>query len=197
MRTPSTGTKPFFTKPASCPYYAIACSLDPATHAPYDECCVSRNGLAVLAQNYTFGLSYADPGGWTAPAVVADIGPRFTLHGLWPNGCDGAFNASDAGCDAARSCADIAALLRNTTGRFGYLQALLAREWRAGDGDNNWLWTHEWTKHGTCAESFQPRCLESPAEPRADLLGFLAAAVALFIRLDVMKAFRAAGVAPS
>ncbi|KAJ3075001.1 ribonuclease T2-like [Podochytrium sp. JEL0797] len=193
-----------------CPYYAVGCQLDSSTKAPYDECCVSNNGIAIFAQNYTYGLSYRYPSNnWTDLSVVRDIGPKFTVHGLWPNKCDGSFNQTQwnsdhtqvighdydlYGCDASRSFQNAEEILQNTTGKFRWIYPLIKEIWRAGDGDDNWFYSHEWSKHGTCAESFKPRCYEDKFTPFLDFYEYLSAVVELYVRLDVKKAFRAVGI---
>ncbi|KAJ3291378.1 ribonuclease T2-like [Rhizoclosmatium sp. JEL0117] len=195
----------------SCPSYAVGCQLNPVTNAKYDACCVS-DSVFVFAQNYSIGLTYrtASPA-WTKNSVAAAIGPKFTMHGLWADHCDGSYETTKwtnqalglangtnydlFGCDASRAFQNaqqvIAADCNNA-----YLNTWIDTFWRAGDGDNNWLVAHEWSKHGTCTGSFGNACYPGQG-PFAGFFDFLKVSLAVYQQLDIMAAFNNAGIFPS
>mmetsp|Transcript_49778 Transcript_49778/g.159026 ORF Transcript_49778/g.159026 Transcript_49778/m.159026 type:complete len:268 (-) Transcript_49778:100-903(-) len=96
----------------------------------------------------------------------------FTIHGLWPNFMNGTYPAS---CDSRPfDEAKIADLLPR-----------LKQEWPDLKGMGDWLWTHEWTKHGTCAKSVTP-----------DEHAYFQAALDLRAGIDFLAALRGAQVVP-
>ncbi|KAJ3092606.1 ribonuclease T2-like [Physocladia obscura] len=198
-----------------CPSFAVGCQTNPLNGQKYDGCCVSQDGLFVFAQNYTTGLSYDGLNrNWTTNSVVAEIGPRFTIHGLWPDNCDGTYNSTTwnanhtektsfdydlYGCDATRAVQDAQSILLSEAEGSCATAALLdfmQTNWRVGNRDDNWFWSHEWSKHGTCASSYDPQCLDT-SDVYAGLVDFFGAAVAVFKHIDLLAAFGAAGIVPS
>ncbi|KAI8622581.1 ribonuclease T2-like protein [Chytriomyces sp. MP71] len=197
-------------QPASnCPSYAVGCQTNPFTGAAYDSCCVSNTGLLVFAQNYTTGLSYKVNSTWTKNAVVAEIGNRFTVHGLWADNCDGSYNGTKyvngvktgidydlIGCDASRAFENAADVIKaNPT--YQWLADWMNVNWRAGDGDNSWFWSHEWSKHGTCTSSFEPKCYGADFKKNDDFFDFMTVSIQVYKSLDLLSAFKASGIVPS
>jgi len=74
-------------------------------------------------------------------AVVVEWGyidyTQFTMHGLWPNFYNGSYPEDCPG-------------QAFNAGQIETLNASLNSFWIDNEGDNPWLWSHEWTKHGTC-----------------------------------------------
>ncbi|KAA8893678.1 ribonuclease T2-like protein [Sphaerosporella brunnea] len=97
--------------------------------APVDTCCTESPGGLVLSTRF-----------WD------NLGPkqRWTLHGLWPDNCDGTFKAS---CDLSRAYPSPTALLEEF-GASGLLNGMHAY-WKGNRGDDS-LEQHEFAKHGTC-----------------------------------------------
>ncbi|KAJ3231879.1 ribonuclease T2-like [Chytriomyces hyalinus] len=198
--------------PLRCPSYAVGCQADPFSGALYDSCCVSATGLFVFAQNFTTGLSYG-PNPWTRNQVVSEIGARFTLHGLWADNCDGTFNGTKYiepghikntslpdydlyGCDKARSFENAAQVLATRPSK-ARLTKWMKTNWRAGDGDDSWFWSHEWSKHGTCTSSFNPSCYGKAFKKYDDFFDFMEVSIEVFKGLDMLSAFKAASIVPS
>ncbi|KAJ3074991.1 ribonuclease T2-like [Podochytrium sp. JEL0797] len=195
---------------ANCPSFAVGCQPNPITAALYPECCVSNN-IFVFAQNYTVGLSYKTPNfDWTHNAVVADIGPKFSMHGLWADNCDGSYNGTKwntnhtakvgidydlIGCDASRATENAGDLIQGSCS-YSYLYDWMNKNWRAGNGDNNWFWSHEWSKHGTCTGSFAASCFDGSIAHQ-DMFTFFQTSIEVFTKLDIMSAFTSQGIYPS
>ncbi len=85
------------------------------------------------------------------------MGPvkEFTLHGLWPDECDGDFVKH---CDPPREHDDVKGRLEQTD-----IFDDMKRYWPSFSPtpqhpDNNKFWSHEWNKHGTCVSTLRPRC---------------------------------------
>ncbi|KAJ2777490.1 hypothetical protein H4R18_005134 [Coemansia javaensis] len=145
-----------------------------------DACCSPLNGLLVLAQQW-------DPRWGPADA--------FTMHGLWPDTCDGK-QLPDAGCDRTRAYANITGILAAAPDP-RVLRDMTAF-WPSNKGDNDWFWTHEWVKHGTCVSTLHPRCYAPGAyAPHREVADYFAAALALRAKYDVFAALNASGIVPT
>ncbi|CAJ2505687.1 Uu.00g130810.m01.CDS01 [Anthostomella pinea] len=144
------------------------------TTAVTDTCCFNSPGGSLLQTQF-----------WdTAPAV----GPAdsWTIHGLWPDHCDGTY---DSTCDSKRAYTNISAILT-----------------AAGDGDlldymktcitGEEFWEHEWGKHGTCVSTLAPACFTS-YQPTEEVPYFFNLTVSLFKSLPTYEWLAAAGITPS
>lgn len=89
---------------------------------------------------------------WDTNPVTGPV-DSWTVHGLWPDHCDGGF---DANCDRSREYSNITAILRNfgKTDLLSYMQTY----WPDWEGDDEQFWAHEWNKHGTCISTLEPEC---------------------------------------
>ncbi|KAJ3273025.1 ribonuclease T2-like [Blyttiomyces sp. JEL0837] len=184
-----------------CPSTAVSCQIDSTIGKLNDGCCVAQNGLVVLSQNWTFGYKYDAAnvvGGkhqnWfdfnymkTAPSN------QWTLHGLWPDNCDGSYNTSAFGCDPTRIYEDVQTRL--TTLNPSYLPQI-STQWIAANGDTNWFWSHEWTKHATCFSTVNPSCYGSMYTKDKDIVDFFGAAFGLFQKYGVYEILAGAGILP-
>lgn len=98
----------------------------------------------------------------------------FTIHGLWPNSASG-----DDPVDCDKSDAFSRDLL--TPEQLGRMSC----EWKSFKGSNNGFWSHEWSKHGTCAKPlFQNES------------GYFGAALALSEQYDLNEALASNGLNP-
>ncbi|KAJ3296079.1 ribonuclease T2-like [Blyttiomyces sp. JEL0837] len=185
-----------------CPPNAVACKADPVTGGLYDGCCVGQNGLVVLSQNWTFGYKYDAAnvvGGkhenWfnftyqkTAPSNA------WTIHGLWPDNCDGTYNSSAFGCDPARIYEDVESRLVAANPSF---LSQIQKLWIGADGNTNWFWSHEWTKHATCFSVVHPSCYGSAYTKDIDVVDFFRATLKLTQDYAVYDVLANAGIVPS
>jgi ribonuclease T2 len=131
--------------------------------APIDTCCTeSPGGLVLLTQFWD------------------NLGPKesWTLHGLWPDKCDGSF---DTNCDPDRVYPDPAAILE----QFGKEVLLddMRTFWKGNRGDES-LWEHEFAKHGTCMSTIDPLCYGPGYRQGIEAVDYFQQAVDVFKQLD-------------
>jgi ribonuclease T2 len=88
-------------------------------------------------------------------SILTLAGPSnsWTIHGLWPDHCDGTY---DSNCDASRAYTNISAILQSygKTDLLSYMNTY----WVDINGDDESFWEHEWAKHGTCISTLKPSC---------------------------------------
>ncbi|KAJ9637366.1 Ribonuclease T2 precursor (RNase T2) [Coniosporium tulheliwenetii] len=159
-------------------------SCTPAALTANDRCVESPSGLLLLTQ-----LWNSDPG----------LGPpdRWTIHGLWPDYCNGSYPVS---CDTSRAYSNIIEILE------GYGQSRLLnymrKLWRNDpaitltNGTDADLWYHEWEKHGTCMSTLRPSCYRSYTSAR-EAVDYFAQTVFLDRRLPTYDYLAECGIVPS
>ncbi|KAF9274897.1 ribonuclease T2-like [Mortierella alpina] len=94
-----------------------------------------------------------------------DLGPnnKFTMHGLWPNDCDGSHDNS-TWCDRERKYNNVEDILHDYPDkRDGFLDDMY-KYWPSfmptpQNPDFNKFWSREWGKHGTCLSTLDPGCM--------------------------------------
>ena len=102
---------------------------------------------------------YNSPGGLFQQVQFWDTNPvtgpttSWTIHGLWPNNCDGTYSTS---CDTSRAYTDITQLLEaaGQSSVVDYMQTY----WVSNDEGTEAFWDHEWKTHGTCVSTLEPSC---------------------------------------
>ena len=102
------------------------------------------------------------PGGLLQQVQFWDTDPvtgptsSWTIHGLWPNNCDGTYSES---CDSSRAYTDITTLLTDAgqTSVLDYMQTY----WVSNDESSEKFWEHEWGTHGTCISTLDTDCYTS------------------------------------
>lgn len=108
--------------------------------------------------------------------LISSQGPTnsWTIHGLWPDHCDGTY---DANCDTTRAYTGIGATLQS----FGKtdLLAYMNTYWKDYQGDDESFWEHEWAKHGTCISTLKPSCYTSYTA-KQELIDYFQKVVDLF-----------------
>lgn len=149
--------------PASCPSPGLSCQTTPAN---VDTCCFNTPGGQLLQTQF-----------WdTSPPT----GPSnsWTVHGLWPDHCDGTY---DANCDASRAYTNISEIIL-AAGRQPLLDYMNVY-WKDYQGDDETFWEHEWAKHGTCISTLKPDCYTGYT-PQQEVVDYFQKAVDLFKGLD-------------
>ncbi|KUJ15842.1 putative ribonuclease T2 [Mollisia scopiformis] len=162
--------------PESCPANAADLSCSGSST---NTCCINSPGG--LFQQVQF---------WdTDPAT----GPSdsWTIHGLWPNNCDGTYSES---CDSSRAYTDITTLLKNAgeTSTLSYMQTY----WLSDDESDEKFWEHEWSTHGTCISTLEPSCYTDYTTGE-EAVDFFVKVVELFQGLPTYTWLANAGITPS
>lgn len=161
---------------------SVACSasapLSCHNTTAYDTCCLNAPGGHLLLTQF-----------WdTDPAT----GPSdsWTIHGLWPDRCDGTY---DSNCDSSRAYTNITQILQaGAPSTLQYMQTY----WKDYTGNDETFWEHEWGKHGTCISTLKPSCYTN-YQPTQEAVDFFVRAVGLFQTLPSYSWLSAAGIVPS
>lgn len=146
-----------------CPNPSMSCPRD---FAVSDTCCINAPGGQFAATQFWNSDAYSGPPGYLGP------NNSWTIHGLWPDHCNGRY---DSVCDCARSgdcssrnrkcssdtCNRDYSSITNILQEFGQdeLLSYMGEYWK-GIAGNEHLWQHEWSKHGTCVSTLEPKCYD-------------------------------------
>ncbi|KAF2086287.1 ribonuclease M [Saccharata proteae CBS 121410] len=162
--------------PVSCTNTQLSCQN---TSAVADLCCFAYPGGMLLQTQF-----------WDTDPTTGPT-DSWTIHGLWPDHCDGTYDAS---CDPSRAYSDISGILTD----FGYDDTLSYMEtyWKNNDGTDEYLWEHEWSKHGTCINTLDTDCF-TDYEAKQEVPVFFNRTVELFKTLPTYEWLEAAGITPS
>ncbi|KAJ3329313.1 ribonuclease T2-like [Blyttiomyces sp. JEL0837] len=160
------------------------------------------NGLVVLSQNWTFGYKYDSTnvaGGkhqnWFNFAYMKTAPTnQWTIHGLWPDNCNGSYNTSALGCDPKRIYTDVQTRLQTYNPTF---LPEISKTWIAANGDTNWFWSHEWTKHATCFSPVDTSCYPVGTRKDQDIVDFFGATLSLAKSYNAFNILMGAKIVPS
>ncbi|KAG2230830.1 hypothetical protein INT48_003983 [Thamnidium elegans] len=145
------------TVPEYCSPSTLSCHWSGAV----DSCCSPKYGLVVLALQWTPGYGPND---------------EFTIHGLWPDTCSGRM-APIRGCDNSRRSNRVASIVRDMNST---IYNRMNTFWPSNKGDNNWFWSHEWTKHGTCVSTLRPTCYGPTYKKYQDVIEYFEVYIYIF-----------------
>ncbi|KAJ5673645.1 Ribonuclease T2 [Penicillium longicatenatum] len=159
--------------------------------------CSNNGTLSCHSSSKAPTCCYNYPGGALLQTQFWDTDPTtgpsdsWTIHGLWPDNCDGTYQAS---CDSSRAYTNISDILtaQDRTDLLSYMQTY----WVSDDGSDEAFWEHEWSKHGTCINTIKPSCYTNYS-PQEEVGDYFQKVVDLFKSLDTYKALSAAGITPS
>ncbi|KAI9462935.1 ribonuclease T2-like protein [Russula earlei] len=176
---PFNTTGPPFEKMTTCDSQGpLSCSLEDPSQE--NLCCYESPGGLILQTQF-----------WdTSPP--SGPGDSWTIHGLWPDNCDGSYSSD---CDPSRNYRDISQLLTDQ-GASDTL-SFMKTYWVDIHGQNEQFWEHEWWKHGTCYSTLQPSCLPSGSPRGAEAVAFFQQVVALFKTLPTYDWLASQGITPS
>ncbi|ODV78705.1 ribonuclease T2 [Suhomyces tanzawaensis NRRL Y-17324] len=163
----------------SCPVDSpISCSISNAD--AQNSCCYESPG-GILLQTQFWDYS---------PAVGAD--DAFTLHGLWPDNCDGTYAQF---CDSSLNLkGDVKSIIVDQY-KDQALYDLMVANWKNYNGNDESLWEHEYNKHGTCIRTLNPKCLGDAASNQ-NIYQFYKITEALYSKLPTYKFLTDAGIHP-
>jgi ribonuclease T2 len=162
----------------TCPIdIPLSCSNDTLVE---DLCCFEYpGGVILLTQFWDYNPS---------------VGPldEFTLHGLWPDNCDGSFEQF---CNSSLEIHNPDEIVKfHDTELYEDMNHM----WKDYKGQDEQFWSHEYNKHGTCMTTIQPQCYgEDKYVDRIDVYDFFKAAVSLHKTLPTFKFLSDAGIVPS
>jgi ribonuclease T2 len=181
---------PYLRSSSSCPSTpSLSCPSTPVSDI--DTCCINHPSGHFLQTQF-----------WdTSPS----IGPSnsWTIHGLWPDLCAGGFEQF---CDDGRSHSDIKGIISralDADARVEELLSFMKEYWRSYDGNDEYLWAHEWNKHGTCVSTLAPGCYRASNSTlterhrHLDVLDYFIHTTSLFRTLDTHAILADAGITPS
>lgn len=144
-----------------------------------DTCCFNAPGGQLLQTQF-----------WDSSPATGP-GDSWTIHGLWPDHCDGTY---DANCDANRAYTNITQILQaaGKTDLLSYMNTY----WKDVNGNDESFWEHEWGKHGTCISTLEPKCYTGYT-PQEEVVDFFQKTVDLFKTLNSYQFLSDAGITPS
>ncbi|KAH7210161.1 ribonuclease T2-like protein [Fusarium oxysporum] len=148
------------------------------TTAVEDTCCFIPAGQLLQTQFWD-----SDP--------VAGPHDSWTIHGLWPDYCDGTYPQF---CDKSREYTNIKDLVTKFLGK--KTVSYMDKYWVSQDGNDESLWEHEFNKHGTCISTLEPSCYTN-YETGAEAADYVKKTISLFKTLPTYKWLAEAGIKPS
>lgn len=142
---------------------------------------------------------FNSPGGLLLQTQFWDTNPAtgptnsWTIHGLWPDNCDGTYEQN---CDPSRAYTNITAILTaaGQTSLLSYMNTYWKND--PDDGSDESLWEHEWEKHGTCISTLDTDCYTNYT-PQEEVVDFFNKVVSLFKTLPSYTWLSNAGIVPS
>ncbi|KAI7943461.1 hypothetical protein MJO28_010989 [Puccinia striiformis f. sp. tritici] len=166
------------TCPANPP---TSCHLPSSTEdRPINACCTNTPGGQLLLTQF-----------WDSHPATGPT-DSWTIHGLWPDNCDGTYEAS---CDSSRQYHNITQILQEGGGKEAL--TFMQKYWKDQHGNDESFWQHEWAKHGTCISTLEPHCLGPEYKPQSEVVTFFNRTVSLFKSLPTHEWLKAAKIEPS
>ncbi|KAL9095360.1 MAG: hypothetical protein Q9165_002231 [Trypethelium subeluteriae] len=162
--------------PPSCSTNSpLSCSN--TTNVP-GTCCFESGGQVLQTQFWDTNPASGPADSWT-------------IHGLWPDFCDGTFPQY---CDESRQYTNISCILESygKTDLLSYMNTY----WKDYEGQDQTFWEHEWGKHGTCYSTLRPSCY-TDYTPQEEVADFFQQTVDLFKGLNTYEFLKNASIVPS
>lgn len=147
-----------------------------------NTCCFNAPGGHFLQTQF---WDYDSPLNFSGPT------DSWTVHGLWPDHCDGSF---DQFCAPSREVQNITQILQ----QHGENELLdwMHTFWKDNTGNDESFWEHEFNKHGTCISTLEPQCIQD-FKDRNDVVIYVKRTVGLFQTLQTFKFLEKKGIVPS
>ncbi|KIO26102.1 hypothetical protein M407DRAFT_24547 [Tulasnella calospora MUT 4182] len=157
-----------------CPVDAVSCQ----NVSGLNSCCVETpQGLLLQTQFWNFKPAKGPVDSWT-------------VHGLWPDYCDGNFKV---GCDPSREYPNIREVLTEN-GKEDLLRWM--EEFWVGIPNNEYLWSNEWNRHGTCMSTIAPKCMPEGSATGLDAAIYFQKTADAFKSVPTYKFLASAGIEP-
>ncbi|KIO26105.1 hypothetical protein M407DRAFT_74910 [Tulasnella calospora MUT 4182] len=158
-----------------CPLDAVSCQ----NVSGINSCCVETpGGLLLQTQFWNFKPAKGPVDSWT-------------VHGLWPDKCDGSFDVS---CDPSREYPNIRDVLTGN-GKEDLLR-WMEEFWVDTRGDNERFWSSEWNRHGTCMSTIAPNCMPEGSATGLDAAFYFQFIAEAFKSLPTYEFLSSAGIKP-
>ncbi|KAF8307607.1 ribonuclease T2 [Clavulina sp. PMI_390] len=141
---------------------------------------------------------YESPGGLLTQVQFWDTNPvtgpadSWTIHGLWPNKCDGTYSEN---CDKSRAYTNLSAIF-DQAGRSD-LDDYLSQWMLSNDETPEKFWAHEWETHGTCVSTLDTKCIPSGSPPGTEVVYYFNQIATLFQDLPTYQWLSNQGITPT
>ncbi|OBA19833.1 ribonuclease T2 [Metschnikowia bicuspidata var. bicuspidata NRRL YB-4993] len=181
--------------------FLLAASVQAASVQGNSPLCPIDTPISCSTTTFDDSCCFESPGGVILQTQFWDYDPAtgpsdsFTLHGLWPDNCDGTYH---------QFCNDLlnieAANIKTIIGSEFNDQALLSKMetfWKNYDGPDTLLWEHEFNKHGTCINTNSPACYGSNFKKDENVYNYYRIAFNLFEKYPTYQFLTDAGIVPS
>ncbi|KAK6201231.1 ribonuclease T2-like protein, partial [Scheffersomyces amazonensis] len=164
----------------SCPIdIPLTCTNSTPIH---NSCCFESPGGIFLQTQF-----------WDYYPPIGD-NDSFTLHGLWPDNCDGSYEQF---CDDELNLKphEIKSIVVDQF-KDNELYSKMIHNWKNFNGDDENLWIHEFNKHGTCIKTLRPTCYY-PYVKNQNIYDFYKISMNIYEKLPTFKFLEQAGITPS
>lgn len=124
------------------------------------------------------------------------IGPNdtFTLHGLWPDNCDGSYEQF---CNDKLNIHDVTSIIKDEF-KDDELYDKMTKVWKNFNGNDESLWIHEFNKHATCINTLSPSCYNTQKFTKNEnVYDFFKITMNLYEKLPTFKFLADEGIVPS
>ncbi|KAL4267939.1 RNase T2 family protein [Pleurotus pulmonarius] len=180
---------PFFSQP-----FDLATRADSLT----SSCSTTGSASCHNTSSVSNLCCFESPGGLLLQTQFWDTNPstgpsdKWTIHGLWPDNCDGTFEQN---CDPSRAYTNIASLL--SAGGASDTLSFMQTNWVDINGQNEQFWAHEWSTHGTCMSTLHTSCIPSGSARGTEAVAFFQTVVKLYKTLPTFDWLAGQGIRPS
>ncbi|KAF7793435.1 hypothetical protein EIP86_004547 [Pleurotus ostreatoroseus] len=176
------------------------------TTAIKDTCCSPTPGGLVLSTQFWSIYTGLERQGQLLPKG------SWTLHGLWPDNCDGSFGQY---CDFSRQFDPDPSPSKLPDGtvippwkgpsvetfieEFGRVDLLnyMNKYWINQGAPNRDFWAHEFSKHATCTSTFDVACYGPKYKKHQEVIDFYQAAIRAFQEYPTFDMLASVGIVPS
>lgn len=139
---------------------------------------------------------FESPGGILLQTQFWDYNPAiggnetFTLHGLWPDNCDGTYEQF---CDDDLDISNAKLIVQQFDQQ---LYDDMSTYWKDYKGNDESLWEHEFNKHGTCVKTIRPKCYGDYKDDE-NVYDYYKIAMTLYKKLSTYEFLKGEGIVPS
>ncbi|KAF2675400.1 ribonuclease T2 [Microthyrium microscopicum] len=167
-----------------------------------DSCCLNYPGGQFAQTQFWNSDPHRGTPGYLGPEK------SWTIHGLWPDHCNGRYD-SVCDCDRSGDCSSRNYKCRGDACNRDYssisaimekfeqqeLHQFMQQYWKGNQGDES-LHQHEWSKHGTCINTLEPKCYDGYVAAQ-EVVDYFRVAVDLFKQLPTYEWLAKADIVPT